>query len=139
MLPWRECFRQNKTNYIRKYMKKRLAQILVRLARRLDPQLEYLLQDQYEPRQLGIGYHITKKDVKQFREDNPQYTSHRKGLEALIEETKKEIGTNIFAGIYKNDLIVYEVKKSFWTADVTGRLNVYVSKEKDTDTTEAEG
>lgn len=120
-------------------MKKRLAQFLVSLARRLDPQREYLQQEQFEPRQLGIGYHITKKDVKRFREEHPQYTSHRKGLEALIEETKKEIGTNIFAGIYKNNLIDYQVKKSFWTADVRGRLNVYVSKKKDTDTAEAEG
>ena len=119
--------------------KKTISKWLVSLARRLDPQREYLLQEQFEPRQLGIGYHITKKDVKRFREEHPQYTSHRKGLEALIEETKKEIGTNIFAGIYKNGLIDYKVKKSFWTADVTGRLNVYVSKKKDTDTAEAEG
>ncbi len=120
-------------------MKKRLAQFLVRLARRLNPQREYLLAEQYEPRQLGIGYHITKKDVQEFRKQNPQYTSHRKGLEALIEETKKEVGTNIFAGIYKNNLIDYKVKKSFWTADVTGRLNVYVSKEQDHNEGEAEG
>ena len=91
-----------------------------------------MLQEQFEPRQLCIGYHISKKDVKRFRKEHPQYISHRKGLEALIEDTKKEIGTNIFAGVYKNDLIDYKVKKSFWTADITGRLNVYVSKEKDT-------
>ena len=114
-------------------IKKFVAQWLVNLAKRLDPQEEFLLAEQYEPRQLGIGYHITKRDVQKFRKRNPQYTSHRKGLEALIEETKKEVGTNIFAGIYKNDLIEYKVKKSFWTADITGRLNVYVKKEQDTD------
>lgn len=119
-------------------MKKRLAQWLLKLARRLDPQKDYQLQEQYEPKQLGIGYHITKNDVKEFRKRNPQYTSHRKGLEALIEETKKEIGTNIFAGIYKNNLVDYKVKKSFYTADVSGRLNVYVCKEENKGT-EAEG
>lgn len=112
-------------------MKKTIAKWLVSLARRIDQKREYLLSEQFEPKQLGIGYHITKKDVQEFRKQNPQYTSHRKGLEALIEDTKKEVGTNIFAGIYKNQLIDYKVKKSFWTADVYGRLNVYVSKEKD--------
>ena len=120
-------------------MKKKLAKWLFNIARRLDPQKEYMLAEQYEPRQLGIGYHLTKRDVQEFRKRNPQYSSHRKGLEALIEDTKKEIGTNIFAGIYKNNLIEYKVKKTFWTADVTGRLNVYVSKEQEFNGTESEG
>lgn len=110
-------------------MKKKIAHFLLKIARKLDPQKEYILAEQYEPKQLGIGYHITKRDVQEFRKQNPQYTSHRKGLEALIEDTKKEVGTNIFAGIYKNELIEYKIKKSFWTADVSGRLNVYVNKE----------
>jgi len=109
-------------------MKKKIAQWLLRLAKRLDPQKEFILADQYEPKALGIGYHITKNDVREYRKHNPEIKSHREGLKRLIEDQKKEIGTNIFAAIYKNDLIDYNVKKTLWVADVTGRLYVYTPK-----------
>lgn len=116
-------------------MKKRLALFFLRIARRLDPQKEYKLEEIYEPKKLGIGYHITKKDVKEYRKHNPQFSSHRKALDAMIEDTKKEIGMNILAGAYKNNLINYKISKTLWVADVTGDIYVYVKKE-DADTTE---
>lgn len=111
-------------------MKKQLAQWLLRLAKRLDPQEEFVLADVHEPKKLGIGYHISKNDVKKYRKHNPKFKSHREALAALIEDIKKEIGMNILAGAYKNDLINYKIKKSLWTADVTGKLYVYAKNEE---------
>ena len=107
-------------------MKKRLAAWLFRMAKRLDHDIKIEELNGYEARQLGIGYHISKADVKKFRIENPQYTSHRKGLEALINDTKTVILGSIARGLTDNKCVEYNVKKSFWTADVTGRLNVYV-------------
>ena len=112
-------------------MKKRIAQWLLKMAKRLDPQKEFVLADVHEPKKLGIGFHITKNDVRKFRKLNSGYTSHRKGLEALIEETKKEINASIVAGLYKNGLITYKVNKSLWTADVVGELYVYNHKSEE--------
>jgi hypothetical protein len=116
-------------------MRKKLASWLLSIAKRLDPQKEFILADKYGPKKLGIGYHITKKEVQEYRKHNPQFKSHRKALAAMIEDTKKEIGMNILAGAYRNELIHYEVKKSLWVADVTGDLYVY-AKVETTDTAE---
>ena len=115
-------------------MKERLANWLVKVARWIYPQKEFTLAEIKEPKKLGIGYHITKKDVREYRKNNPQIKSHREALAALIEDTKKEIGMNIFAGIYKNDLIDYKVRKTLYVADVTGELHVYAKKKEETGT-----
>ena len=107
-------------------MKKRISEWLLRLAKLLDPQKEIETIDRYTARQLGIGYHISKSDVRKFRKEHPEYTSHRKGLDALVEDTKTIIFGHIVAGIKDKNLVDYNVKKSLWTADVTGILNVYV-------------
>lgn len=107
-------------------MKKRIAKWLVKLAKRLDAHAEFEAVDHYTARRLGTGYHITKADVKSFRKEHPEYTSHRRGLDALVQDTKSVILGHIVAGILDNGLVDYKVKKSFWTADVIGTLNVYV-------------
>ncbi len=114
-------------------MKEKIAAWLVRLAKRIYPKRDFIYAAVYEPKKLGIGYHISKKDVLEYRKQNPQYKSHRQALMALIEDTKKEIGTNIFASVYKNNLIDYKVRKTPFVADVTGDLFVYVRKEKTTE------
>ena len=70
-------------------MKKKLSEWLVRLACKLNPQVE--VRDGYVARQLGIGIHITKNDVRRFRKLNPMYDSHRKGLEALVRVMEKHL------------------------------------------------
>ena len=107
-------------------MKEKIANWLLSLARRLCPQKEFTLAEVYEPKKLGIGYHITKSDVREYRKHNHQFKSHRQALNAIIEDTKKEIGMNILAGAYKNELIDYKVRKTLYVADVTGDLYVYV-------------
>lgn len=116
-------------------MKERIALWLVGIAKRLCPQKEFSLAEAHEPKKLGIGYHITKKDVREYRKHNPQFKSHRQALNALVEDTRKEIGMNIFAAVYKNNLIDYTVHKTPYVADVTGALYVYASK-KEADSTE---
>lgn len=110
-------------------MKKQIAQWLVSIARRLDGTRQYELTEVYEPCKLGIGYHLSKRDVKKFRAEHPEYTSHRKGLDGFIEDTKQIILGNIAAGLKEKGLVTYSVKKTLWTADVTGEVVVYKKKD----------
>lgn len=107
-------------------LKRCLAKWLASIVMWLDPEGEYELVENYKATQLGIGYHITKADVRKFRKEHPEYTSHRKGLDALIEDTKDVILGNIVAGIKQACLVEYKVKKTMWTADITGSLKLYI-------------
>lgn len=109
-------------------MKKQLAKWLVSMAGKLDPRVE--VKDDYVARQVGIGIHITKNDVRKFRKLNPVYDSHRKGLDALIEDTKKKALLNILTSLVENGVVEYDVSKTLWVADVKTILKVYVPKEK---------
>lgn len=109
-------------------MKRKIATWLVAVARRLDPQREYKSIEQYEPVQIGVGYHINKQDVRKFRKAHEGYTSHRRGLDALVEDTKQVILGNIAAGLVEKGLLEFKVKKSLWTADVTGKVIVYAKR-----------
>ena len=111
-------------------MKRRIAELLVAVARRLDQQRKYELIELYEPVQLGVGYSISKQDVRKFRNAHEEYTSHRKGMDALIEDTKQVIMGNIAAGLVEKGLLVLKVKKSLWSAEVTGRVIVYAKKKE---------
>ena len=110
-------------------MRRKIANWLVGIARRIDHQREYDFIEQYEPVQLGVGYHLSKQDVRKFRKANEEYASHRKGLDALIEDTKQVILGNIAAGLVEKGLLEFKVKKSLWTADVTGKVVVYKKKD----------
>ena len=109
-------------------MKKQLAKWLVSLAGKLDPKVE--VKDDYVARQVGIGIHITKNDVRNFRKLNPVYDSHLKGLNALIEDTKKKALLNILTTLMEKGIVEYEVNKTLLVADVKTVLKVYVPKEK---------
>lgn len=110
-------------------MKKRIAKWLVRLAGKLNPQVE--VRDGYVARQVGIGIHITKSDVRKFRALNPEFKSHRKGLDALVKDTKKKSLMNIVAGLAQSDAVEFKVRRTPWTADVRTILKVYVPKKED--------
>ncbi len=107
-------------------MKKCIAKWLLRLARRLDSGMKIPELDGFEAKRLGIGYHLSKADVRKYRAEHPELTSHRKGLEALIQDTKGVIVGSITRGLYDNRCIDFHVRKTLFTADVTGTLNVYV-------------
>lgn len=110
-------------------MKKKLSEWLVRLACKLNPQVE--VRDGYVARQVGIGIHIAKSDVRKFRSLNPQYKSHRQGLAALVEDTKKKSLLNIVAGLAESGAVDFKVSRTPWTADVRTILKVYVPKKED--------
>lgn len=111
-------------------MRKTIANWLVHLSRMLYPQQEFTLAEIHVPRKVGIGYHITKRDVREYRKHNPQFKSYRVALAALVEDTKKEIVMNIMASIVKNEIVHFDVKKSLYVADVTGKLYVYAPKKE---------
>ena len=107
-------------------MRKSIARWLRRVAQRLDHEMSIESMSGYEPKRLGIGYSLTKSDVRKFRGMHPEYKSHRQGLDALIDDTKRVILGNIARGLFDNKCIEFKVRKSLWSAEVTGTLNVYV-------------
>ena len=111
-------------------MKKRIAQWLVSVAKWLYPCKEFERADRYHPRKLGVSYSIDKNMFRKYMKGHPGY-SRREAMAAIVEHTKKEIAGSIFSGIYKNELIEFEVKTSMFTADIAGTLYVYGSKEEE--------
>ena len=111
-------------------MRKKLAKWLLLAAKKLEPSEVFSLADKYEPKKLGIGFHISKKDIKEYRMRNPNMKSNREALSYMIKDTKKEIGISILAGAYKNGLIRYKVRSTLWSADVVGELYVYEKSEE---------
>lgn len=107
-------------------MRKRIARAILKIARWIDTDADYVPVNHYEPRQIGICYHISKKDVRTYRAQHPECRSHRSGLLCLIEDAKNVVLMSIMKGIREKGLVEYDVNKSFWTADVTGKVNIYV-------------
>ena len=110
-------------------MKKRIATWLVGIAKRLDPQKDIETKEHYTARTLGVCYHISKSDVRKYRARHPEYASHRKALNALVNDTREIVLGSIAAGIRDKGLVEYEIHKTLWTADVAGTLNVYAKGE----------
>lgn len=117
-------------------MKKKIAKLLLKWSRKLNPDI--IFDDIPEARQMGITLHITKKDVRNWRKNNPECKSHRQGLQALIEEAKWRVAGAIGRGLMKNKTIHFDVKKTLYVADVSGSIFVYAEKE-DTCDCQAEG
>ena len=107
-------------------MKEKLATLLIKAARKLCPKRDIELMVHCEPKELGVCYHITKSDVKHYRKKHAEYKSHREALAALIEDTKGLVLGSIAAGLKEKKVIEYEIRKTPYTADVIGTLNVYV-------------
>lgn len=115
-------------------MKHKLSEILLRLAQWLNPSLAF--ENAPHVRQMGITLHIAKKDVRNYRKDNPQFKSHRQGMNALIEEAKFRVAGAIGRGLLENDAISFSIKKTLYVADVSGSIYLYNDGEEkhDTDT-----
>lgn len=79
---------------------------------------------------MGLSVQISKKDVRDFRKDHPDITSHREGLKLLIEEAKWGIAGAIGRGMMQNKVIGFDVRKTLYTADVSGVAYIYACEEE---------
>ena len=109
-------------------MRKKIAKWLNAIARKLYKEGNYDLIENYEPAKLGVGYHITKSEVKKYRKANPDCPSHRQGVIDLVEETKKVILSQIAQALDQKGLVTFDIKRTLWTADVSGFTIVYKNK-----------
>ena len=89
-----------------------------------------------ESRPMGLCVHISKKDVRDFRKDNPNIKSHREGLRLLTEEAKLRIAGAIGRGMMERGVVLYDVKKTLYVADVSGVAYVYGGKKESEDNKE---
>ena len=109
-------------------MKKKIARILFKLARRLDKSIVF--EDVPTARPMGICIHIAKKDVRDFRKEHPQVKSHREGLKLLIDEAKWRIAGAIGRGMVNNNVIDFDVRKTPFVADVSGVVFIYTDEKE---------
>lgn len=128
-------------------MRKKLAMLLIGLAKRLSPvESEVRLQEVegYDALRLGNRFLLSKKEVRNYRKEHPEIKSFRGARKAAIEKVKGDIRLGIFKKIVEDGIIDFKVEsgqgdEKFNTV-ISGYLNIYVpsSKEhKETDTSEA--
>lgn len=112
-------------------MKKSISRWLFALAKLLNPAVE--LESNQEARPMGLCIHISKKDVRDFRKNNPEIKSHREGMKVLIEEAKWRVAGAIGRGMMDKGIINFTTKKTLYVADVSGVAFVYDAKESQED------
>ena len=128
-------------------MRKKLALLLIGLAKRLSPvESEVRLQEVegYDALRLGNRFLLSKKEVRNYRKEHPEIKSFRGARKAAIEKVKGDIRLGIFKKIVEDGIIDFKVEsgqgdEKFNTV-ISGYLNIYVpsSKEhKETYTSEA--
>lgn len=104
-------------------IKKKISALLMKAALRLYPAIKYEYSEDARP--MGLCVHIGKKDVRDFRKSQPEIKSHREGMKQLIEEAKYRIAGAIARGLMDKGLIRFEVRRTLFTADVTGIAFVF--------------
>lgn len=108
-------------------MKKRLAQWFLLVAKRFDPEIvienHKLVQD-YEPKKLGLTLEITKKDVREFRQNSS--FSEQEARKTIVEDAKHKIRAVIINSIDRMGLIEFNVRKRGCGFEVSGDLKVNV-------------
>ena len=128
-------------------MRKKLALLLIGLAKRLSPvESEVRLQEVegYDALRLGSRFLLSKKEVRNYRKEHPEIKSFRGARKAAIEKVKGDIRLGIFKKIVEDGIIDFKVESGHgdekYNTVISGYLNIYVpsSKEhKETDTSEA--
>ncbi len=128
-------------------MRKKLALLLIGLAKRLSPvESEVRLQEVegYDALRLGSRFLLSKKEVRNYRKEHPEIKSFRGARKAAIEKVKGDIRLGIFKKIVEDGIIDFKVESGQgdekYNTVISGYLNIYVpsSKEhKETDTSEA--
>lgn len=128
-------------------MRKKLALLLIGLAKRLSPvESEVRLQEVegYDALRLGNRFLLSKKEVRNYRKEHPEIKSFRGARKAAIEKVKGDIRLGIFKKIIEDGIIDFKVESGQgdekYNTVISGYLNIYVpsSKEhKETDTSEA--
>lgn len=106
-------------------MKKRLAQWFLLVAKRLDNNIvidNYQYVKDYEPKKLGLTMEITKKDVRDFKNDNN--LSEREARKEIVKQAKQKIRSIIINSIDRLSLIEFDVRKRGCGFDVSGDLKV---------------
>lgn len=112
-------------------MRKRLAQWLLLVAKRLDPKADIKNIPEvidYEPMKLGLTYVITKKDIKAFRYKDGARMSLREARRGILNEVRKNIRKHIIGGMDTNHLIEYATKEENGNVHISGELKVYAKK-----------
>ena len=113
-------------------MRRIIAHFLVWLAFKISPSArEKVIENLvgYEPRVLGSAYQLKKSDLRKYVKEHPEDDSYRKGMKALIEDTKKLIIMDIAKGAEQHGLVNFIVKKGLFEAKVYGKLYVYAPKD----------
>lgn len=109
-------------------MKQKIARLIIKLARKIDP--TYEMTPDYKAKEVAIAVSITKKNIRQYRESCTEKISHRKAISDMIRIQKGNNRSHIFEALERNELITDRVYQKGGDKVVESRLKVYVLEEK---------
>lgn len=116
-------------------MKKRFAQWLVLAAKLLYPEIRvknaHVVED-YEAKKIGITYVVSKKEIKECRNNEGTRVSLREIKRNITRDVCKKIRLNIIGAIDRKRLIEYYVREENGNLEISGELKVYVPKTSET-------
>lgn len=105
-------------------MKKRISALFIRIALWLNPDAKELLApvvDGYEAGKVGVGYQITKKDLREYMKS--KNVSYRRATKELKKLRKNSVRCAIYKKI--DELIEWGTDKHGKQYDVYGCVKVY--------------
>lgn len=105
--------------------------MLIRWALKLYPSSKCLLFS--AKKKMGIGFHVTRRAVRDYKKSHPEVKSHKEALDYVIEDTKMRIAGCIAKGLYDKGCVDFTITKNSYVANVTGSVYLYGKEE----TTEA--
>lgn len=111
-------------------MRKKLAELLIRLAELISPTIVPEEMACSVPKKLGLTILIDRKDIRKFRKANKEIRSFRQAKRECIKDTINKIGMSISATIAKRRLINFHVDEKAHSVIVSGYIGIYVSKNK---------
>lgn len=109
-------------------MRKKLAELLIRLAEWICPTIVPEETAWGVPKKVGLGLSISKKDISKYRKTHENIHSFRQAKREIIKDTQKQIGMSICSTLANRRLIHYDVHEKQQGAVVSGYLGIYVSK-----------
>lgn len=116
-------------------MRKKLATIFTKWAMRLNPEATITAvvpqYENYEATAIGSANELTKNDLRKFKQKNGEKSS-RKAMRQLIDNTIKEQANKILNTAL--GIIEVSVYKRGESTIVESRLNVYVRKDEESET-----
>lgn len=110
-------------------MKKKIAKLLVRIARRLAPDLYDRVETLtgYVPMKLGVSLAVSPAEVSHYRQ--AENCSYRKAKGRVVKDMKKRIRQSIYGSLIEGKHIEYNTHRQGEDMVISGYIRIYKRKD----------